>query len=113
MMPMYRGEDGAATCARAAAAAASFAWADALAVLVATFLRTFDLGTLYLLRPTTPVTASPGLYATVSSLRCAAPDAARSTAAPGHPLGAGARGRHGAARADGERRTNRESDLPE
>src|SRR6476469_5487001 len=34
---------------------------------------------LFLLRPTPSVSASPGLYATAPSLRCAAPDAAGST----------------------------------
>src|SRR5690242_5145799 len=81
MMPMYSGEDGAATWARVAAAAASLAWVDALAVLVATFLRTLDLGTCTSCVRHPPVSASPGLYVTGSSLRCAAPDAVRSTAA--------------------------------
>src|SRR6476469_8279448 len=56
MMPMYRGEDGAATCARAAAAAAELASDISRAVLVATFLRTLDLGTTFLhdLRCVTP-----------------------------------------------------------
>src|SRR5664279_615424 len=48
MMPMYTGEDGAATCARAAAAAAVFDSVVVLAVVVATFLRTLDLGTSFL-----------------------------------------------------------------
>src|SRR6476659_7476590 len=42
------GDDGAATCARAAAAAAVFASVVVRAVVVATFLRTLDLGTSFL-----------------------------------------------------------------
>jgi hypothetical protein len=51
------GEDGAATCARVAAAAALLASVVVRAVVVATFLRTLDLGTSFLhadkLRPRT------------------------------------------------------------
>ena len=53
MIPMYSGDDGAATCARAAAAAAEFASVDDWAAVVATFLRTFDLGTAFLHGPST------------------------------------------------------------